>query len=239
MLLTHPGMLDSRVEVELTRILRPGSPVTVLGGEGALSPSVLERVKGLGFVARRIAGVDRYATAVEVAKALPNLSVFVETTGLAFPDALVSGPVAARKRGAVLLTAGPALPPVVVEFLSQHREVPRISVGGAAAAADPTASPVVGADRYETAARLAGQQFASGNPVGISSGLSYADGLTGASHIAALGGALLLTRPDRLPASTRDHIVSMKPSAVVVYGGPSAVGSAVRAELNGLAAASR
>lgn len=67
-------------------------------------------------VVQRLAGVDRYATSVQVSRAsygnAGSDAVFV-ATGANFPDGLAGGPVAALLPGPLLLTTPTQLPRVV------------------------------------------------------------------------------------------------------------------------------
>lgn len=96
----------------------------------------------------------------------------------------------------------------------------------AAVQADPTATPVGGVDHYELSRSLAETAFGSNPPVAaLASGTVFADGLTGGPHIAQLGGPLLLTDPDRLPAPVQTYLSDNATSIaeLVVYGGPAAI----------------
>lgn len=111
-LLTKPAALPSTTESELRR-LAPGR-IVVLGGAGVVSDSVVAQLRTLatGGSVQRLAGRDRYATAVAISAAsfpagVPALFV---ATGQSFPDALVAVPAAARVGGALLLVPGSSVP---------------------------------------------------------------------------------------------------------------------------------
>ena len=86
--------LDPGVEVEIERALPVGDTVYVLGGDLALSPDIDATLEGLGYRVVREAGVDEYATAVDIAQQLGNPSTIFEATGLSFYDALSAVPAA-------------------------------------------------------------------------------------------------------------------------------------------------
>jgi hypothetical protein len=100
---------------------------------------------------QRVAGQDRYGTAVEVARALGNPPMVFLATGRNFPDSMTAGPVAASVHGVVLLTDDDRLPQVTADYLHQNEAFPSWAFGDQAAKAYPRAQPVAGADRYETA----------------------------------------------------------------------------------------
>lgn len=113
-LLTQRDTLPAVTEAELRRI----SPerIVILGGTSAVGESVLARIRAVNPEASlsRLAGADRYATAVATSRAsFPAASTLFVATGTAFPDALVAVPAAARRNGALLLVSGTSVPPAV------------------------------------------------------------------------------------------------------------------------------
>src|SRR5207302_1812236 len=81
------------------------------------------------------------------------------------------------------------------QYLAAHSADTRFALGGPAAAADPSATPIVGTDRYATSAAIATQFFASPTVVGIADGLAFPDALSGGVHIGAQHGPMLLVLP--------------------------------------------
>ena len=236
-LLTATGSLDPRVEAEIRRVLPAGRTVQAVGGEGALAPAVESRLRELGYQVVRHAGENRFATAVRVADAIGDVgSVFI-ATGSDFPDALAAGAAAAHVRGAVVLSDGPNLPAATADYLQRRRAAAHFAIGGAAAAAAPLAPAVVGANRFETATRVAERFFQSPTTVGIATGTNFADALAAGGHVARLGGPLLLTRPDVLVMESRSYVSSRSSLARgVVYGGVVAVHNEVFGEIDRLLA---
>ncbi len=131
LLLTHANSLDPRVLAEIERVLGDGSEggtVQVLGGTSAISDNVVGALADLGYQIQRIAGVDRYATAVDVAEqGLPG-RVVLEATGTDFVDALSAGAAAAHVGGAVVLTNGGDMPASTDQYLI-HNAAVRVAVG--------------------------------------------------------------------------------------------------------------
>ncbi|NUR62824.1 MAG: DUF1906 domain-containing protein [Catenulispora sp.] len=154
LLLTSPGAMNQASLNELRRILWPGSTVYLLGGPKALSPAIEHAVAAAGFVPRRIAGADRFETAVGIAKAIsphgaPS-SVLI-ATGADFPDALAAGAAA----GAIGISAQTIAPGAAasqpgdvshngaVVVLSDGSQLPAASLGYLAGM-DPTATKMYG-----------------------------------------------------------------------------------------------
>ena len=115
-LLTKPGLLPGATEAELRR-LAPAR-IIVLGGPNAIGDGVVARLRGLATSGTviRLAGADRYATAVAISAAsfpagVPALYV---ATGQSFPDALVAVPAAAKSGAALMLVPGSASVPTAI-----------------------------------------------------------------------------------------------------------------------------
>ena len=230
LLLVAAGPLEARVRAEIDRVLEPGSgTVVILGGDRAVSSEVETELRDAGYAVERIAGADRFETAAKVAESTSPLAPVVLATGREFPDALAAGAGAAAIGGVVLLTDDNQIPPATQTALDARSGARRFAVGGPAAGADPSATAVVGGDRYDTAAQVADLFFVTPQSAGIASGERFADAVTGGALIARLGGPLLLVRPTDLPSSTRDFLVSRAGFVehVVAFGGPAVLSDAV------------
>ncbi|MCU1373593.1 MAG: hypothetical protein JWO68_879 [Actinomycetia bacterium] len=226
LLLSPPTELDAAVRSEIQRVLSPGKTIYVLGGTSAVSAATESILRSDGYTIVRLAGADRFATAVEVASTgLGNPTTQFLVTGLDFPDALAAGAAAAKVNGAVLLTNGPVLEQVTAAYLNAHPGT-RYTVGGMATTAYPSGQAVVGSDRYDTAVRVARKFFTLASPaqIGVASGRSFPDALSGGAHTAVRGGPLLLVA-DTMPAVVRAYLVEQKDniSYAAVYGGSALV----------------
>jgi len=117
---------------ELTR-LQP-QRIVLLGGTGAVSADVEQRLRVFAPSVTRISGADRYATAAAVARATPGQpkAVFL-ATGLGFADALSGGPAAAAAQAPVLLVPRTCIPGPVHNELERYAYPPVTLLGGRAA----------------------------------------------------------------------------------------------------------
>lgn len=223
--------LPDVVRVELARLLEPGATVTIVGGTRAVPTAVEAALHAEGYEVERLAGVDRFETAVEVARAV-GAPAAVIADGRGWPDALVAGPAAARTGRAVVLTDGRTLPDVTRGYL---REAPagHLAIGGPAAHAAPGAEAIVGADRYETAGLVADQLFGPGRVVGVATGADFPDALTLVPLLVRDSAPLLLTPPDRL-AAVVEAKVGLHLLEVYLAGGTSALHPAVEQQLRPL-----
>lgn len=179
LLLTPSNALDDRVKAEIERVLGPnvGTTKTVylIGGPAALSTAVANAIPA-SYDTSRIAGADRYETAVEVAKRLltvPATNTVALCSGANFPDALSVGSwVAGSFHRAILLTEPTTLTSVTRSYLATLATTPTtliVRVIGGPAAISPsvydattaTVGPgtdttrVAGADRYDTSVQIA------------------------------------------------------------------------------------
>lgn len=231
-LLTARGGLDPRVLAEIQRVLGDparGTRVTIVGGPAAVGAGVEEAVRAAGYDVERIAGSDRYETAARMAEQT-GAGVVLETTGLDFADAVAAGAAAAHLSGAVLLTAGRAQTGATASYLRSSGAV-RYAVGGPAATADPTAIPLVGADRYATAAKLAATFFPTPAAAEVATGATFPDALSAGWRAAVVGGPVLLTGSSVLPQPTADWLQGSAGwvDAADVLGGTAAVDDTVLA----------
>ncbi len=237
-LLITPGAsisstLDPRVEAEIQRVLSVGGTVYVLGGDLALSPQIDTTLQGLGYQVVREAGVNEYATAVDIAEALGNPSTVFEATGTSFYDALSAVPAAIEEHAAILLTDGATQAPETAAYLAQFPTDTRYAIGGplAAAGADPTATPIYGQNLYGTSASVANHFFPGASVFGAATSADFPDALGGGVFMATggrLGPLLLVGQSTPLPTEISSYLATLAPTSPgYVFGGPLAVSAAV------------
>ncbi len=220
-LLTEPHRLPASVRAEIER-LAPTSAY-VLGGTSAVAQAVLEQVRSAlppGATVTRLAGADRYLTAVRVATETvaraetPDGVAFV-ATGRDFADALSAAPVAfALERPVYLVDDGPRVATVTaalraggvtdVVLLGGTAAVPE-GVERALAAALGGAEHVTrlaGRDRHATAVLVGEWAVAeagfSWSAPGLAASTAFADGITGGVLLGTRRVPLLLTPSDGL-----------------------------------------
>lgn len=232
-LLTNPNALAAATSAEIERL--GAERIVVVGGTDAISDAVAAELAMVGTV-ERVAGTDRYETAVALSEATfePGVDVVYVATGVAFPDGLVAGAAAAAQGGApVLLTDGETLSAATRAELERLAPGSIVVVGGTAAVAASvedalgsfttgTVTRLAGIDRYATAAAVAAT-FPAGSPAFVATGLAPWDALTGVPAAAAANAALLLTSPDALHPDAADALTALQPPAITVLGGTAAI----------------
>lgn len=230
-LLTQPTVLPGATATELTR-LAPRR-IVVLGGPSVISDAVKTRLEGYtsGSVVR-VAGPDRYATAAAISAAgTPRgISVAYVATGTNYPDALAAIPLAARTASPLLLTSPNSLPYATARELDRIRPGRIVVLGGPSVVSDGvmarletytsgTVTRIAGADRFATAAAIAGPFPAGLASVYLATGTSFADALAGGPAAATHNVPMLLATPTSLPAPTRGQLGRIMPRTLTILGG--------------------
>ena len=211
--------------------------------------SVAGQAKRAGL---RWAGADRYATAVAVSRALfgatPPAVVLANGTDAHLVDGLVAGPLARVLGGPLLLVSSTDLPASTAAELTRLAPAKVFVIGGTGAIPDSvltavkallpaaTVSRLAGADRYATAAAVAGQIMTITGPrpdVIVASGAPghLVDALAVGGPAGALARPVLLTDPTTVPKATVDELKALGAQRTIVVGGTAAVSDAVLAAL--------
>ncbi|MBW8825625.1 MAG: cell wall-binding repeat-containing protein [Acidobacteria bacterium] len=236
--------------------------VSLLGGTTAIASSVEDQLKATNSTApggaklnvTRIGGTSRYVTAKLVAET-PGASIGVVggkktaivVSGSGFADALAAGPIAYRGLFPMLLTAPQLLSPEARSALGDLAIKNVVIVGGTASISQDvrnemtgmgiTVTRLAGADRSDTAAKVAG--FATGtlgfpqSAVDLARGDSYADALAGGPLAGGEAAPILLTQnPTTLGAATRSYLSANagKITSGRIFGGTSAVSQQAQAQ---------
>ncbi len=216
--------------------------VVILGSTAAVSETVAEQVRALGFGVRRVAGPERFSTAAAISEdAFPNgASIAYIATGEAFPDALAGGTAAARDRAPMLLVQRDGLPAPTEAELRRLSPSRIVILGGEAAVSAAVADQLgalggarveryAGPDRFSTAAAVAAS-FGTAKTVFVATGNEFPDALAGVPAAGIERAALVLVQPDAVPDVAATQLSRLRPDQIVVLGGTAAIG----AELDGI-----
>jgi subtilisin family serine protease len=224
------------------------SRVDTAAGRVCGKTSALSSYAAADLATERLAGSDRYSTAVAVSRYQlggavgPDSPLVFLATGENPADALAAGAAAASRNGVVLLTQRDRLPQATRAELQRRRPSQVVLVGGVSAISEsvlnelravlPNAavSRSFGSSRYETAVVLSQQSFPAGAPVVfVATGLGYADALAGSAAAGREGGPVLLVPglATAAPPSVINELRRLAPSRVVVLGGTSAISAAI------------
>jgi|GEM_PF-7055549 len=252
-LFTGRTALDPFTKAEIERVLDPTSDpepdIYVLGQTSALGASVESELIGMNsnWQVMRLGGANRVDTAVKIADQTNALrgkapSQVIVATQSVFADALSAGvaasdPVIDGSRMPILLTDGEELSAGTAAYLGAYRSSigTVFVVGGTAAVSDAVITQISlfvsnvqrisGADRYETAERVAEYFYPSPVSVSFASGLNFPDAMAGNWHSGQRGSPLLLIRGGETPSATIDYVAVHEDTILggYMYGGTAVI----------------
>ncbi len=214
---------------------------------GLCAPGVAND-SGIPNVDERLAGQDRYETAVSVSRAgFPNKTakVFL-ASGEHFPDALSATTAAAASGGTLLLSKGSEIPQAVKTELTRLAPEEIFLIGGPntlatsveqEAAAFAKVTRIGGKDRYDTSMQLTLRFFPEdSSTVYFATGENFPDALTAGAAAGAFSLPLVLVRGsdptlDEATRSLIDHLDIKKAYAI---GGNRAIGDRMFSDIRSL-----
>ena len=236
-LLTGKDTLPPATIAELGR-LHPQTAY-IVGGTAVIDPVVEQLAASLVPNVTRLAGPNRYATAVAVSAAIfpPGNEAFL-ATGEDFPDALVAAAAAGFSNSPVLLTQKNRAPQQTLDELARLHPSKIYIVGGTAAISEAVAQQVAaygnivrlaGPDRYATAAAVESRFGMNHSRAFLAYGRNFPDALVAAAAGGHLGAPVLLVEHDSIPAATMDEISYR--AHVWIVGGTAVISDSVAAAI--------
>jgi putative cell wall-binding protein len=196
-----------------------------------------------------VAGDDRIATAIAAAKvAFPSgAGTVVIATARNWPDALGGAALAGAVDGPILLTEPTELPSTVATAISALGATKAIILGGTGAVSSDVQSAlgttlggagnvtrIDGADRYETARKVAAETVKRINESGtfsrtafVATGANFPDALAASPLAAAKGWPIYLVRPTGVDDALVDAMRKVGVNQVIILGGYGAVPKSV------------
>ncbi|WP_380171512.1 cell wall-binding repeat-containing protein [Kineococcus sp. DHX-1] len=169
-LYTDTNAVPAVTAAEINRL--GAKDVWIVGGTNRVSQAQEDAWKAAGKTVHRLAGADRYATAALVAEAddsgdAPE-QVFI-ASGTSTADALAAGPVAWARNYPILLTEAGSLPTATKDALTELGTTNRVVLGSSTSVSDAVYSQaggterIAGANRQETASKIADDAIANEN----------------------------------------------------------------------------
>lgn len=219
--------LDQIVHDEIDRLIAPGKPVFIIGGSAALS-SQIDTVLAGTYAVERLAGGDRYETAVKIKERGDAARGFEVAAALfargdSYPDALSVSTYAAYSGTPILLVTSSAIPTSVIEEVTSALQSPYV-IGGTSAVSQAvleqieslTSSPAIrlaGSDRYATSAAISEHFFPQPVAIMAATGQNFPDALAGGvlgglTVLSPSGVPLLLVKKDGVPQLIRDYVTA-------------------------------
>jgi len=229
-LLTDSQTLDSTLSLELTRL--KVNSVFIIGGPGAVSSEIEEKLKLKGIKCTRLFGNDRYETSAAVANEIGTTNKVVVATGENFPDALSIASWAASNKVPILLTEPDKLPPGIEVYIKKNAIEKSFVIGGTGVVGDSVLSKLVnperiyGNDRFETNVAVLNKfnnEF-DFKKMYLATGNDFPDALAGSALAALTKSPIILTDIGPLPM-TKAYIDSniSRINEVYILGGEGVV----------------
>ena len=203
----------------------------------------------------RIAGSDRYATAVGVSQAAypEGADVVFIADGQNYPDALSAGPAAAFAGGPLLLVPTTVLPTSVSTEITRLAPDHIVVVGGTPSVAASVYSQleslpgsierIAGNDRFETSRMIAASVFGESGATTayIATGTNFPDALTGGAAAGTFGAPVILVPGGGadLDSSTAGLLDELGVETIKVLGSNLSVSDGIFADLGGIATTQR
>lgn len=191
----------------------------------------------------RISGITRFTTAVEISKAsYKSADTVLIADGYNYPDALAATVFSHVKKAPILLGSTNSIPKETLDEIARLGAKNVILIGGTSSISDEAAEAlgaysvmrIAGADRYETADKIAAQVVEiTGNKstVVVAQGNNFPDALTVSALAIKEKAPLLLTRPGALSEGTKKVLDDIDPSKIYIAGGTTSVSSEVESAL--------
>ncbi|HEY8911687.1 MAG TPA: cell wall-binding repeat-containing protein [Desulfosporosinus sp.] len=239
-LLTEAGnVLNPDTQAELIKL--KVTTLFVTSGTGVISQAVLDQLKSMGITVVPLGGVDRFATAANIANKMVLYGAKVSKVAVAYgwknQDALSIASIASAQSEPILLTEKDSIPASVKEFLTTNPSVKVTDlIGGTGVISDsvkaqlPSATRYFGNSAYDTNLEVlkAFDSVLKYDNVFIANGETAIDALAGAPLAAKYNAGIVLTKG---VANAGTAYVSSKlssSSVVTALGGTAVVPEAVR-----------
>ncbi|MFP7297221.1 bifunctional 2',3'-cyclic-nucleotide 2'-phosphodiesterase/3'-nucleotidase [Neobacillus niacini] len=184
----------------------------------------------------RLAGLDRYETAVQVSKqGWDKAETVIIVRGDDFSDALAAAPLAYKYDAPILLTQTDELNKDTKKEIKRLGATKAIVVGGKTVVSNRVTNQlssnlnlwvkrISGEDRFETAAAIA-KELGSAEKAVLVNGFNYPDAISAASYAAQNGYPILLTRTDAVPNVTVEALKNV--AGTILVGGTSVISEKV------------
>lgn len=190
----------------------------------------------------RIAGGDRYSTAVNVAASGwgSGASSVILATGENFPDALSAVTIAKKYNAPIILTTGETINTDAYNEIKALGAKTVYIAGGTGVVSDSIADSLKnlgitierlsGSDRFETSVKIA-DKLGTVKEAFIATGEDFPDALSVAPIAAQKGIPILLVAKDNLPDSVKSYLKSNNITKTYVIGDTNVISSEVTSKL--------
>ena len=210
--------------------------VYVVGGKSVISADVENQLTTAGYSVKRIAGQDKYDTAIKIAEELGDVREIAITTGDDYADALSIGPIAAERQMPIILVPKDEITSSIQSYISTKNITKTYVMGDQSLISDNVVGNfnnperILGQNKYDRNLAVLNRFTDAYEPTKLclATGEDFADALTGAVYAAKNNGAVVLVKGD-IPVATKNFLKGNTTSLtdVTVFGGEVVVPSAL------------
>lgn len=235
LLLVDTNVVPTATQNEIKRL--NAKNVIIVGGTGVVTPEVEKQLRNIGISKiTRLGGLDRYETALQVAKYIDSNLYDVENivvaNGYGGPDALSIAPVSGRDRMPIILVEDTYIPVNVNNWLKSEDLNTAYIIGGSGIITNNVMNQINsmtkqnisnnrlgGIDRYETNAKVIERFYGElVNKVYVTEGTALADALT-AGPVAALNESPVVIADYQVSGIQRTVLDNKRTNSIVQVGG--------------------
>jgi len=208
----------------------------LIGGFSVISKEQENSLINNGYTVKRIAGQDRYDTAIKIAEELGNSSEIIVATGNDYADALSVAPIAAEKQMPIILVPKDNITSSIQNYISSHTITKAYIIGE---------QDIIGnnvSNKFSNTIRIFGVNKYSRNVAVLNkfwteydhtmfcfaTGENFADALAGAVYAAKNNMAVVLVKKDLTNQTTNFlQAISSSLNNITVFGGETVVPSSL------------
>lgn len=194
-------------------------------------------VQAAAISTSRLAGSDRYATAVAISQAgWSQADTVIIATGLNYPDALAASALTKSKDAPILLTETAAMDQSVVDEIKRLKATKAILIGGTGVVGTGVEDQLIGlglsitrlggTDRYDTSVKI-GETIGVSSGIIVATGLNFPDALSIAPIAAIKSMPVLLSPGDALDPYVSAYIAGKSIPVSYILGGSDVVSDVV------------
>ena len=233
-LLSKNNSLNSQPNLKEILVNKGVKNVFIVGGTSVIPSSMDNELTSMGISVKRLAGIDRYETAVAVANEVGVTSGEVSlVNGLSFADGLSISAIAAKNRSPILLTRTNEIPNVTKTFLNDNSITKTYVIGASGVVSDNLLGQLKnperlgGLDRYITN-KLILDRFKSEldlSEIYIASAFTFPDALSASALAGKNNNFVLLSNTFNVDSTVKSEISENKNSIEKAYilGGPAVI----------------
>ncbi|MEA4902195.1 cell wall-binding repeat-containing protein [Desulfitobacterium sp.] len=241
-LLVNSSGMGAETASELKRLNT--KKVYIIGGTGVIPKSVESQLRLAGISAVRLAGQDRYDTALEVAKTVGTSKGVFVTSGESFADSLSAAPIAAGQGMPILLVPRDGLTPNEKNFIAKAKLKRIVIVGSENEVSATVQNQLPGSERIDgenaydrnVALLKSFEDTLNRDKIYVATGENFPDALSASALAQRNMNGVLLIQGNTIPTSVQDYLGSRIIGHIEIMGGEGVILPATEYNLAGMTA---